>query len=74
VIRYRRSVTGCRCAHRKEPLAVSIVIKIEQAAPELTFNGAPEDVARMTAWLEARPELNRLVFDAEELTRAGEAA
>jgi hypothetical protein len=74
MIELRRSVAGCNCRHRKEPLALSIVVKVEHAKPELTFNGRPEDIGRLTAWLASRPELARLVMRAEELALEEEAA
>jgi hypothetical protein len=66
--RLLRSVTGCNCRHRKEPLAVSIVLRIEHEKPEILFNGdAGHDVERMIRWFDARPELGRLLYRANDL-------
>jgi hypothetical protein len=75
VTRLLRSVTGCNCRHRKEPLAVAIVIRIEHGKPEIHFNGAPgQDAERMRRWFDAHPELGDLLYTAYELTQREPAA
>jgi hypothetical protein len=66
-----RSVTGCNCRHRREPLAVAIVIRIEHNKPEILFNGEPDyDGEGMRRWFNARPELGHLLYRANDLARS----
>jgi len=71
-VNWRASVTPCDC-HRKEPepLAISIVVKLEHDRPEVTSNFClARDSERIRQWLEARPELYELVAFAQHLERA----
>lgn len=47
---------------RRDPLRITIFVSIENTKPRVRFNSSnPADSARMWAWLEAQPELARIV-------------